>query len=98
MVGNCATGMGFPTFSKACTNTASCSFDLHQLNCCGSQEAIGFNHDQRDAFTAAEMAWAATCPACGCAAAPLMAEDGKTCTQQMITVTCDSGMCTTHCP
>jgi hypothetical protein len=98
MAGSCATGQGFPTFDKACTNTQSCSFGLHQTNCCGSQVAVGFNHSEHDAFTTAEMAWDATCPACGCAAAPLMAEDGKSCTMQMITSTCDNGMCMTHCP
>jgi hypothetical protein len=96
--GSCATGQGFPTFTKACTNTMSCSFGLHTINCCGTQMALGFNHDQRDAFTAAETAWDATCPQCGCPQQPLTAEDGKSCTMQMITVTCDNSICTTHCP
>jgi hypothetical protein len=60
--------------------------------------AIGFNHDQRDAFGTAETAWDATCPACGCAQEPLTAEDGKTCDMAAITSTCDNGTCTTHCP
>jgi hypothetical protein len=90
--------MGFPTFTKGCTTADNCSIGFHQTDCCGTQVALGFNHSQRDAFDNAEMAWDMTCPACGCAAQPLMAEDGKTCTMQMVTVACDNGMCTTHCP
>src|SRR6185369_2057340 len=35
----CGNGQAFSTFTKACTNSDSCSFGLHQLNCCGSQLA-----------------------------------------------------------
>jgi hypothetical protein len=96
--GNCTTGTGFPTFVKGCTNSDSCVIGYHQVDCCGTLIAIGINHSERDAFDAAEAAWEATCPACGCAAQPTKTEDGRTGTMANITVTCDSGMCITHAP
>jgi hypothetical protein len=98
MPGACGTnGSTFPTFERGCTNSTSCSFGVHQLNCCGSTQAIGFNHSQRDAFDMAEANWRLGCPACGCAAAPLIDDQGVTCTTADPTVSCDSGMCHTHC-
>jgi hypothetical protein len=58
----------------------------------------GCTDAQKDAFDTAEQAWDQTCAMCGCAAQPLKAEDGKTCAMNVVTVTCDTGMCTTHCP
>jgi hypothetical protein len=99
MTGGCGAGQPFPTFTKACTNTMSCSFGFHQVDCCGTFVAVGFNHDQRSAFDAAETAWEATCPACGCAAQPTKADDGKTCAMNVVTVECtNGGMCLTRCP
>jgi hypothetical protein len=70
---------------------------MHRLNCCGSQQAIGINHAQRDAFDVAETAWDSTCGACACPATLPQADDGMLCAQMSIRVTCDNGMCTTHC-
>jgi hypothetical protein len=88
--------MPFMTFDRGCTNNDSCSFGMHQLSCCGSQQAIGFNHAQTNAFAAAEIAWEATCPGCACPAALPIDDEGKTC-NAMPTVSCDNGMCFTHC-
>jgi hypothetical protein len=96
--GSCGGGTAFATFDKACTDATNCSFGLHQINCCGSEEGIGFNHAQRAAFTAAEATWDASCAKCGCAAQPLRAEDGKTCDAAAITVMCMSNQCVTRCP
>ena len=96
--GMCGGTTAFAAFDKGCTTSDNCSDGFHQVDCCGSLHAIGFNHAQRDAFTAAETAWDATCAACGCAAQPTLAEDGKSCAMNAVTVTCDTGMCTTHCP
>jgi hypothetical protein len=90
-------GQTFMTFDKACTTPDSCSFGLHQVNCCGSDAAIGFNHAQLANFTTAEASWDKTCTACQCQAGDTLAEDGKTCGKGAITVSCDNGMCTTHC-
>ena len=85
-------------FTRACTTSTSCSFGLHQTDCCGTRKAIGFNHDQTMAFGIAEAAWEATCPACGCAEGPTTADDGSTCMPNVMpTVTCDNNVCTTHC-
>jgi hypothetical protein len=93
----CGNGATFPTFNKACVDATTCVFALHQLDCCGSQEAIGFDHGQRDAFATAEATWDTTCAACQCAAQPLKAEDGTTCSMARLTVACTGGMCTTKC-
>jgi hypothetical protein len=86
----------FTTFDDGCTNAASCSFGLHQIDCCGSKLVVPFNHAQTDAFNTAEMAWELTCPACGCAARPNVDSEGKTC-QGDPQVTCDGNMCRARC-
>jgi hypothetical protein len=99
MSGMCGGGTPFPTtFDRGCTLPDNCVIGFHQVDCCGSLVAVGINHSQRDVFDAAEMTWDQTCPACGCAAQPTLAEDGKSCAMAMVTVSCDTGMCTTHCP
>jgi hypothetical protein len=92
---SCVNGT-FPSFTRACANNDSCSFGMHQINCCGSQQAIGFNHSQKDAFEAAEITWSASCPQCGCATQLPVDDDGNTCNADPF-VSCDSGMCRTHC-
>jgi hypothetical protein len=94
----------FPTFDSGCTDTINCSFGLHQIDCCGTLVAIGFNHAFRDAFDKAEANWRMACPAaCGCMAGPTRAEDGKVGSSQNVMVTCEtrgpgSGRCTTFFP
>jgi hypothetical protein len=95
----CGGGTPFPTtFDKGCTATDNCVSAFHQVDCCGSLVAVGINHAQRDAFDTAEQAWEQTCAACGCAAQPTVADDGKSCAMSAVTVSCDTGTCTTHCP
>lgn len=91
---SCLDPSTFPTFDKGCTYDFNCSYGLHQLDCCGSRLAIGFNHSQATAFDAAEKSWEMTCPMCGCATKPTAAEDGSTNTT--FYVKCDSGKCMTH--
>jgi hypothetical protein len=98
MSGMCGNGNPFPTFPKGCTGADNCSFGLHQVDCCGSFVAIGFNHAYYDGFNQAEQSWEQTCPACGCAAQPTLAEDGRSCLSTAVVVSCDNLMCTTHCP
>ena len=78
MSGMCGGGQPFPTLDKGCTDSTNCSDGFHQIDCCGTLVAVGFNHAQRDTFNTAEQTWELTCPACGCAAQPTKAEDGKT--------------------
>jgi hypothetical protein len=95
--GGCGNGHPFPDATKTCVHSTDCVIAYHQLDCCGSELAMGIAATSHDAFTAAEMAWESTCPACGCAAALPTAEDGQMCAMAQITVDCVNGSCTTHC-
>jgi len=99
MSGMCGGATPFPTsFVKGCTSTDNCVIGFHQVDCCGSLVAEGINHSERDTFNTAETAWDATCPQCGCMAQATVADDGKSCAMNAVTVSCDTGTCTTHCP
>jgi hypothetical protein len=101
-IGMCPSG-NFPMYDKGCTTTDNCSFGLHQVDCCGTLSAIGFNHAFKTAFDAAEVTWRASCPGCGCPSGPTKVESGVTCDQGKIGVKCDTsgtgsnGKCTTVC-
>jgi len=87
----CPDASTFPVFSKTCSVDADCAFGLHQIDCCGSLLAVGFERTQP--FEATEKAWASTCPACECAGKPTYADDGKT--GASFGVRCASGACST---
>lgn len=89
----CSDPSTFPKFIKGCGTTENCSFGLHQIDCCGSKVAIGFNHSERTRFDEIEKAWQSTCPACDCREKPTLAEDGKTGTT--FGVACVEGQCRT---
>lgn len=89
----CSDPTTFPKFIKGCTTSENCSFGLHQIDCCGSQTAIGFNHSERERFDVTEKAWRSTCPVCDCREKPTTAEDGKSGTS--FDVRCVDGMCQT---
>lgn len=75
----CATApIAFPTFDKSCTDSSQCTFGLHQINCCGSQLALGFNVAEKARFDADEKLCRSEYPPCGCPAAPTKTEDGQT--------------------
>jgi hypothetical protein len=98
---NCPAGLcGNGNFDvhKDCNASTDCAFGLHEISCCGSQVAYGYNSMRAADFTQREMEWEAACPMCACSALPLAAEDGKMCAQSAITVTCDNQQCMTHCP
>jgi len=94
------TGAGaFPDFDKTCAAAADCVLKFHQINCCGTRDAIGINKDQGAAFDAAEMTCEMQYPGCGCAQQPTTAEDGKTAQDEsMIMVDCKSGKCSSYVP
>lgn len=100
--GVCPNG-SFPIYDKGCTTTDNCSFGLHQIDCCGTLSAVGFNHAFKDAFDLAEKPWRASCPGCGCPSGPTKAESGMTCDSNKIVVKCStsgtggSGKCVTSC-
>jgi hypothetical protein len=95
----CGGGATFPDFAKGCDTNAGCVVALHQVDCCGSKDAIGIALAQQAAFTTAEATWDSTCPACRCAPQPTTAEDGRMCASNAVTVACDNNhMCRTACP
>ena len=82
---------------KGCAIESDCVFGYHQLSCCGSMAAIGYNAKSSVAFDTAEKACRGTYPGCGCPAAPTTTEDGLTAsTLGEIGVTCKIGKCTTY--
>jgi hypothetical protein len=90
--------MSFPTFDKTCTADTDCVTKLHQINCCGTQKAIGVAKSDSASFDSIEAAcdW----PKCGCATMPTEAEDGTTSASfgDAIPVACKAGQCTTYIP
>lgn len=97
-MGTCGGGQRFQV-DKQCQVATDCAIGIHEINCCGSQVGYGYRAAHMNDFTSAEMAWEATCAACGCSAMPLVAEDGKACAQSAMMVTCDNNQeCRTRCP
>jgi hypothetical protein len=73
-----ATPIKFPTFDKSCRVAGDCFIALHQINCCGTLKALGYNKAEQARFDAAEKICRQQYPGCGCAAMPTTAEDGRT--------------------
>lgn len=89
----------FPTFGKTCTSQDQCAVAIHQINCCGTREAMGILAADSAAFAAAETTCEAQYPKCGCAQYPTNAEDGDTTTDEsLIQVDCLAGSCSTFVP
>ena len=68
----------FPSFDKTCSDSSQCSFGTHQINCCGSQLAIGFNVAEASRFATDEKQCRSQYPPCACPASPTKTEDGQT--------------------
>src|SRR5215472_7174507 len=70
----------FPTFDQSCQAASDCVMVLHQIDCCGTQHALGIHPADRGRFDADE----AICtsfgprgyPACGCAGQGILADIG----------------------
>lgn len=88
-------------YAKSCTGDADCVVKVHQINCCGTQEAVGVAASGAADFDAKEAACDATYPQCGCATMGTTAEDGTTngnFSADGIPVKCEAGKCTTYNP
>ena len=96
----CAGGApAFPTFDKTCAAAGDCLLAFHQLNCCGTREAIGIAKAEKAAFDAAEATCESQYPACGCAQSPTMTEEGSTSVDEAkIEVQCTGGSCMSYVP
>jgi len=91
-------GGGFPPLDKACTAASDCFVALHQINCCGTQVAVGLNQTAYGAFATGEGSCAAAFAECDCALVPTEAEDGRTEAVGAIQVRCETGLCRTYVP
>lgn len=89
----------FPIFDNSCDLPAACVIKFHQINCCGTQIALGISSSASASFDQAEAACEAMYPPCGCAQQPTKAQDGKVATDRsMIKVDCQLGACQTFVP
>lgn len=88
----------FPSFNKSCAVAADCIVAVHQINCCGSQRALGVNLAEKARFDADEKVCRAQYPRCGCPTLPTVADDGKSSQRgdgSDIGVGCSAGACAT---
>jgi hypothetical protein len=86
---------------QVCTADSDCVVKLLQLNCCGSQEAVGVASSGVAQYDVDAAACAASFPACDCGAAATKAEDGASTLDSSgadIPVKCQAGHCQTYVP
>lgn len=88
----------FPALDKACVQTSDCFIAQHQIDCCGTFDAIGLNVASQAMFASDEAACEAKYPGCGCASRPTMAEDGRSQADGTIAVRCEAQQCRTYVP
>lgn len=69
-------GAAFPTFDRGCEINADCSVVLHQVDCCGTNVALGIRFDGVSSFDTRETACRALFPVCDCVSQPTAADDG----------------------
>jgi len=81
---------------RTCSFSDDCILVLHQLDCCGSQQAVGIRASGMTAFARAEADCVMRFPGCGCPAGPTRADDGMMTTDMMrLRVRCDTVQCRT---
>ena len=84
----------FPTYNEGCTVDANCSFGLHQLDCCGSLDAVAFNHDLKKQFEQDESAWRVCKPAiCDCLVKPTTTDKAPLGPNGTAEAFCQKGVC-----
>jgi hypothetical protein len=81
-------------YARKCASKSDCTFGLHQINCCGSKHAIGYNIGSSATFAADEKACDASYPGCGCAENLTVDDSGNKGIE--FAVDCVSGACTTY--
>lgn len=94
MCGGAAGTTAFPEPADTCVADADCAVVLHQINCCGTQEAWGISASAVPEFEANEAICEAQYPKCGCAMFQATADDGSKgwATEDFVAV-CDAGTC-----
>jgi len=88
-------GAESPKPFKWCAVSSDCAFVLRQVDCCGSQMAVGIAASAKDAFAAFDAKCTAAGPICDCLAKPTAAEDGGEVGPNGPTVACTWGSCLT---
>lgn len=66
-----------PLHNGACASDDECTVVLHQVDCCGTDEAWGIAVADQAAFAEAEAACETQFPLCDCAPMPTKADDGQ---------------------
>jgi len=84
---------------RSCVVDTDCVAVTHVANCCGSVRVIGLRASEQATFQQLEPQCDASYPACGCATAPTMTDDGSTIKADTSAgVSCLQGTCTTFVP
>ncbi len=86
----------FPSFDMSCQSDGDCAVAVHQVNCCGTRQALGINANEIGRFTEDEAICEAQYPSCDCADFGIRADDGQsTYNPKDLGVICADGACTT---
>lgn len=80
---------------KFCHDNSECAWVPHQIDCCGSQMAVGIAKFAIGPYTKAEADCNKAGPQCECMSKQMTAEDGKTVGSGDPVVTCSYGACVT---
>ncbi len=89
----------FPTFERACSSAAACFVAHHQIDCCGTQVALGISLSEKSRFEAAEATCRLQHARCACTPAPTRTDTGQIAPNpQQISVDCRAQICTTFVP
>ena len=85
---------GFPDYRSGCREAADCTQAFHQLDCCGTNAAIGVLASTHDEFLDAEDVCRGEYDRCRCAARPTQTDDGVLVSELSdFEVECDAGFC-----
>ena len=87
----------FPTLTNDCTLDQDCTAGIHQVNCCGTDHAIGLNVRDTLRFDRAESICESQYAACECADLGVECDDGVYVPDSSrVGVHCDNHLCTTY--
>lgn len=97
---NCAMGgiSSFPAWLDTCKVDSDCVVAQHQINCCGTNVALGINACGKDKFAAAEATCEGQYPGCGCASFATLAQDGFSAfgADDIFGAKCTAGLCQSY--
>lgn len=86
-----------PPPDRACSSASDCALLNHQVDCCGSEVALGLASGARAAAEQQERVCAAQWPRCKCVAQQTVADDGKPFADAAgVKVRCVAGRCESY--